>query len=249
MGAELTHLFQTRLEPKADLMDLYDGSEVFVNAELAALYGITGITGTTQVAAQLPASSQRAGFLGTVGFLTLQSKQDATSPTARGKFVREALLCDEVPDPPDNIDTNLKDPPPGVKLTLREHMDMHRANPACAACHQLMDPLGYAFEGFDWVGAPRDKDNGKPVVTSDMVDGIAFNNARDFATTLRKLPKAQDCILKNLFRYASGHKETAADEAELTSWKAKFEGNGHQLVAFLADIASSDGFRTVSPAP
>jgi hypothetical protein len=249
MAAELTHLFASKLEANADLLDLYDGSDVFVNAELAALYGITGITGTTQVAAKLPANSQRAGFLGTVAFLTLQSKQDATSPTARGKFIREALLCDEVPDPPDNIDTTLKDPPAGVKLTLREHMDMHRENPACAACHQLMDPLGYAFEGFDWVGAARDKDNGKPVVTADQIEGTPFMNARDFATTLRKLPKAQDCILRNIFRYASGHKETKADEAELGTWKNKFEASGHQLVTFLADIAAGDGFRTVSPAP
>ncbi|HXU83471.1 MAG TPA: DUF1585 domain-containing protein, partial [Polyangia bacterium] len=66
---------------------------------------------------------------------------------------------------------------------------------------------------------------------------------------LRKLPKTQDCLLRNVFRYASGHKETAADEAELAFWKKSFEGNGHRLVPFLTEIAASDGFRAVSPAP
>jgi hypothetical protein len=249
MAAELNHMFESRLDANADLLDLFDSTTAFANAELATIYGITGITGTTSVTAPLPAGVPRAGLLGTAAFLTLQSKQDATSPTARGKFVREAILCGEVPDPPDNLDTTLKDPPAGLKPTLREHMEMHRANPACASCHTLMDPLGYAFESFDWLGAVRDKDNGKPVDTTGELEGTAFKDAREFVTALRKLPATQDCLLRNIFRYASGHKETASDTAELSTWKTKFDASGHQLVAFLADIAAGDGFRTVSPAP
>jgi len=249
MRAEVVHLFESRLEAGADALDLYDGTGAFVNAELAAVYGITGVSGTTQVAAQFPASIPRAGLLGTAAFLSLQSKQDATSPTARGKFVREQLLCEEVPDPPDNLDTTLKDPPPGAKLTLREHMEMHRSNPVCASCHSLIDPLGYPFESFDWIGAYRDKDNGKAIDSSGNLDGVTFTNARDFAAALRKSPKTQDCMLRNVFRYASGHKETAADEAELAGWKKTFEASGHRLVPFLTEIAAGDGFRTVSLAP
>jgi hypothetical protein len=249
MRAEVIHLFESRLEAGADALDLYDGNGAFVNGELAALYGITGVTGTTQVAAQLPAGIPRAGLLGTAAFLSLQSKQDATSPTARGKFVREQVLCEEVPDPPDNLDTTLKDPPPGAKLTLREHMEMHRSNPVCASCHALIDPLGYAFESFDWIGAYRDKDNGKPIDSSGTLDGTSFSNARELAGALRKSPKVQDCMLRNIFRYASGHKETDADEAQLALWKATFDSSGHRLVPFLTEIAASDGFRTVSPAP
>jgi hypothetical protein len=249
MTVELNRMFESRLDAKADFLDLFDSSGAFVNAELAAIYGITGVTGTTQVEATLPAGVPRAGILGTAAFLTLQSKQDATSPTARGKFIREAVLCGEVPDPPDNIDTTLKDPPAGLKPTLREHMDMHRSNPACASCHSLMDPLGYAFESFDWLGAARDKDNGKPVDTTGDLEGTKFKDAKEFVVALRKLPGTQDCLVRNIFRYASGHKETDGDATELALWKSKFEATGHQLVAFLADVAASDGFRTVSPAP
>jgi Protein of unknown function (DUF1592)/Protein of unknown function (DUF1588)/Protein of unknown function (DUF1595)/Protein of unknown function (DUF1585)/Protein of unknown function (DUF1587) len=249
MRAEVVHLFESRLESGADALDLYDGTGAFVNAELAAVYGIPGITGTAPVAAQLPASIPRAGLLGTAAFLSLQSKQDATSPTARGKFVREQVLCEEVPDPPDNLDTTLKDPPPGAKLTLREHMEMHRSNPVCASCHALIDPLGYPFESFDWIGAYREKDNGKPIDSSGALDGVPFANARELAAALRRSPKTQDCMLRNIFRYASGHRETAADEAELRQWKKTFEASGHRLVAFLTEIAADDGFRTVSSAP
>jgi hypothetical protein len=138
MAGEIQRLFESRLEDGADLLDLYDGRTAFVNAELAAVYGITGVSGTALVSAVLPANVPRAGLMGTAGFLTLQSKQDATSPTARGKWIREAVLCQEVPDPPDNLDTTLRDPPPGQKPTLREHLELHRSSPACAACHALI---------------------------------------------------------------------------------------------------------------
>jgi hypothetical protein len=249
MSAEITRLFESRLDANADLLDLFDTTTFFVNAELAAVYGISGITGPALVRAPLPPGIPRAGLLGTAAFLTLQSKQDATSPTARGKYVRENILCEEVPDPPDNIDTTFKDPPAGLQPTLREHLEMHRSSPVCASCHALMDPLGYAFESFDWIGAYRDKDNGKPIDSSGALGGAPFANAREFAALLRKLPQAQDCLLRNVFRYASGHKETAGDAAELGLWKTRFEASGHQLVPFLAEITAGEGFRTVSPAP
>jgi len=249
MRTEVTRLFESRLDSGSDLLDLYSTTQFFPNAELAAIYGITGVTGTAPVATALPANIPRAGLLGTAAFLSLNSKQDATAPTGRGKFIRENVLCQDIPDPPDNVDTNLKDPPAGVKLTLREHMDMHRTDPTCASCHALMDPIGYAFENFDWIGAYRTTDNGKPVDTSGALDGKPFTNAKDLAGTLRSLPAVQDCLMRNIFRYASGHKETAADMGELATWSQRFETGKHQLAPFLAEVAAGDGFRTVSPAP
>jgi hypothetical protein len=249
MRAEVLHLFESRLDVGADALELFDGAGAFVNAELAALYGIPGITGTASVVAPLPTGIPRVGLLGTAAILSLYAKQDATSPTARGKFLRENVLCEEVPDPPDNLDTTLQDPPAGARLTLREHMELHRSNPVCAACHSLIDPLGYAFESFDWIGAYRTKDNGKPVDTSGNLDGVAFADARQLATSLRQSAKAQDCLLRNVFRYASGHKETTGDEAELGRWKQAFDASAHRLVPFLTEVAASDGFRTASAAP
>jgi hypothetical protein len=249
MRAEVIHLFASRFDSGADFLDLLDTTNAYVNQELAGIYGITGVSGAAPMAAALPAAIPRAGLLGTAAFLALQSKQDATSPTARGKFVREKLLCEEVADPPDNLDTTFKDPPAGSKPTLREHLEMHRSNPVCASCHALIDPLGYAFESFDWVGAYRDKDNGKPVDTTGNLDGTTFKNAREFAALLRKLPLVQDCLLRNVFRYAAGHKESAGDEPELAAWKTAFEASGRQLGPFLTAIAAGEGFRTVSPAP
>ena len=248
MAAEIRRMFESRLDPEADMLELFDSNKVFVNADLAKIYGLSGITGSDLQPATLPAGP-RAGLLGTAGFLTLHSKDQATSPTSRGLFVREGILCTKVPDPPDGVDTTIKDPPAGVVMTRRELLEGHRSNPMCATCHAVFDPIGYAFESFDWVGAARDQDMGKPVDTSGEIDGQRFGNARELGAILRKLPATSQCLVRNFFRFASGHSETPADQASLDAWQAEFGQSGNKLVPFLAALASSDAFRLVSAAP
>ena len=248
MAGEIRRRFESRLDPTADLTELFDTNQVFVNAELAAIYGISGVTGSDLRPATLPAGP-RAGLLGSGAFLTLHSKDAATSPTARGVFVREGLLCQKVPDPPDGVDTTIKDPPAGVVLTRRELLEGHRSNPMCATCHAVFDPLGYAFEAFDWVGAERDKDNGKAIDTTGQIDGKTFKDARELGTILRGMPEVTTCLVRNFFRFAAGHKEAAGDEASIAAWEGELGKASNHLVPFLAALASSDGFRFVSPAP
>jgi hypothetical protein len=250
MATELTRLFEARLQPGADLMDLLDGTRTFVDGELAALYGITGVTGSAFVEAMLPARLPRAGVLGTAAFLSLNSPQTETSPTGRGVFVNERVLCRHVPEPPDNVDTTLPDPPRGVVLSKRERLDGHRSNPVCANCHALFDPIGYAFEHFDPVGGYRDKEpNGKLIDASGSFAGQPFSNARELATILRRLPETQTCLVRNLFRVATGHLETDADEPVIEAWDRELSRSERQLGRFLAEIAGSDGFRHASPVP
>src|SRR5262249_39278998 len=116
MQEEVRRLFQRTLDPGADLMSLFDTTDTFVNGDLATIYGISGVTGTDFVAKSLPAGP-RAGLLGTAAFLTIHSKDAATSPTSRGVFVNENILCRSVPAAPDNVDTTIKDPPAGVIQT------------------------------------------------------------------------------------------------------------------------------------
>lgn len=248
MQLEVKRLFESRMDPGADLMELFDTSKTFVNADLAAIYGIGGVTGADLVPVTWPAGP-RAGLLGTAAFLTIHSKDAATSPTSRGVFVNENILCRDVPAPPDNVDTTIKDPPPGVVQTTRERLDGHRSNPQCAACHAQFDPIGYAFESFDWVGALRDKDQGKPVDTTGNINGMAFKDARELAGILRQLPETRTCLVRNFFRYSAGHVETPANDADIKAWDAAMSGSGNKLTAFLAEIAASDAFRFVSPTP
>ncbi len=82
-----------------------------------------------------------------------------------------------------------------------------------------------------------------------MIEGVAFRNGRELAEAIRKLPRTQDCLLRNLFRYAAGHREAPADEPALAAWTRAFETSGRQLAKFLPEMAAGDAFRTVSPVP
>jgi hypothetical protein len=222
-----------------------------VNGELATLYGIPGVTGTESKMASLPADIPRAGLLGTGVFLAKTSKIDTheTSLTARGVFIFEEVLCRTVPPPPDNVDTTLH-PKPNMPQTKRQMMEEHRTNALCASCHASFDPLGSSFEDFDWIGAHRTTDNGLPVDTHGKFDdGFEFKNSKELVQHLRTSPEVQSCFLNHIFRYAIGHKETANDEALLNDWNSKFAGVNRNLSGFLTEVAASDEFRYVSPAP
>jgi hypothetical protein len=235
-----------------DFLDILDTRQTFVTPELAALYGIGGVTAAAGAPATYPAAIPRAGILGTAGFLTMTTidKVNETSPTARGLFVNEKLLCRDIPPPPPNLDTTLKPPPPGTVLTKRETLTAHRADPGCAACHGQFDPLGFAFESFDWAGVYRTREpNGKPVDTTGTFEGVAFANAAELVAQLKQLPDAQLCLVTNLFRYAAGHMETAADQATIAAWNSTFGGQQRVLSRFLVELASSSAFAYVSPAP
>jgi hypothetical protein len=243
MEAEALHLFESRLDPGSDVMDLLVSTKTFVDAPLAALYGLPRPAAAGP--ADLPAGGPRLGLLGTAAFLTIYSAQDRTSPTARGVFVREKLLCQPMPTPPDNVDITL---PPG-NLTTRQRLEEHRKNDGCRGCHDLFDPLGFAFEDFDWIGAHRDRDGGLPIDTSGNLDDFRFADARGLASHLRDLPAVRDCLLMNLFRAVNGHLETDADAPTLDAWRSTLDGARRSLPAFLAQLVVGDGFRVVSAAP
>ena len=101
------------------------------------------------------------GLLGAGALLTAYALPQRSSPTARGKFVAEALLCRSVPPPPPEVDTTLGTPMADPNATLRERLELHRSNAACAACHALMDPIGLGLEQFDGIGAYRETDHGR----------------------------------------------------------------------------------------
>src|SRR5205814_2451068 len=221
MADEVKLQFQARLADGADALDMLTTTKTWVNAELAAIHGIAGVTGTAMVPATFAPGQPRAGLLGMGAYLVMTGKGDDTSPTGRGKFIDEQILCRSVPDPPPDVDTNTPKGMAGTNLaTRRQIMDAHRKDPQCAACHQLFDPLGYAFEVFDWVGAYRDKDHGTTIDPSGMImpEGVQFKDALDLVGKLRKMPDVEQCLLKNIFRYAIGHHETDGDAPTLDAW-------------------------------
>jgi hypothetical protein len=251
MRDEVMHLFEGRLVAGTDTLDLLDTTQAFVNAELAAIYEIPGITGKNSVEAPLPSGIPRAGILGTGAFLAHTSiakmEEKSTSPTARGVYVNETVLCRSIPPPPAGVKPFM--PAPGATLTKREYLELHRADPGCAACHGLFDPIGFAFENFDWVGANRKLDQGKPVDTTGTYEGHPFKDAKDMIEYLKQQPDTQKCFVQNLFRYANGHEETAADAPIIDGWNQEFGRQNRNWTKFLTEMVASNDFHYVSPAP
>lgn len=232
----------------ADVRELFGAPRTFVNAELAALYGIDapGASDVAFVPYEFDASSPRAGVLTTGAFLAMNAHPTETSPTLRGKFVRERVLCQTVPPPPDNVNLDLSDPS-GTPRTLRERLEQHRRNPECAACHADIDPPGMLFEHFDSVGVWREEEAGGPVDSSGDLDGVPLDDARDLAIVLAEDPRVPACMVKQLFRHASGRLEVASEARALRALTERFEASGYRFRELLLTLATSEAFRTLAP--
>jgi hypothetical protein len=250
MMQEIPALFQAIVfDRNASALELLTTRSTFATKELAGLYGLptTGLSSTSLTAVALPADGLRAGLLTTAGFLSLYANQEEGSPTLRGKFIRETILCQTIPLPPPDVSTVLPDPPAGVMYTKRQRLGMHESQPTCAACHRLMDPLGLTLENFDAIGKYRTTDQGQPIDVSGDLDGTKFTGPVELGQALAARPEVADCLVRNLYRYGTGHVEAASERPVLDALKATFRTGGHHVRDLMRDIVASDGFRFVAP--
>ena len=236
-------------DQKASALTMFTTPNTFVNKDLAALYGLptTGLSSTAMAAATLPSSGLRAGLLGTAAYLSINGSQKEGSPTLRGKFIREILLCQDIPPPPANVNTMLMDPPAGQVLTKRQRLlEQHESVATCAACHALMDPLGLTLENFDAIGGYRQTDQGQPIDVTGTLDKTDFNGPLELGQLLSQKPAVASCLVRSLYRYGTGHVETDAEATVLYDLGQKFVASGYQLRDLMLDLVSSDGFRYVA---
>lgn len=232
-------------EQGGDLRDIFDTRTTFVNEELARVYNLPGVEGDALQPVTLAANSPRGGVLTTAGFLALNAHASVSSPTLRGRFVRQSLLCQDIPPPPPGVSTELPEPDPSAgPQTLRQRLEtLHLSVPACAACHLRMDPIGFAFESFDAIGAYRTKDHGLPIDPSGQLDGRPFRNAHDLAQLLKASPDVAACVARMTYRYATGHLETPGEARTLEALTRGFVAQGHRFQDLVVALVTSDGFR------
>jgi hypothetical protein len=234
-------------EQAGDFRDVFDTRVSFVNAELAGLYDVGApSSGTARV--ELPADDLRSGLLGKAGLLALNAHVKQTSPTLRGKFVRERVLCQSIPPPPNNVVTVIPEPNPNAP-TMRERLAAHRTQASCAGCHSLMDPIGLTFENFDALGQYRATDNGAVLDTSGDIDGEAFADPKELNALLRELPGTSGCLVRQLYRYAVAHVETAGEQPVISELEQSFEGAAYRVPELLKAVVLSSGFRYAGIAP
>jgi Protein of unknown function (DUF1588)/Protein of unknown function (DUF1592)/Protein of unknown function (DUF1595)/Protein of unknown function (DUF1585)/Protein of unknown function (DUF1587) len=230
-----------------DMRTLFTTQTIAVNSELATLYGLTSPSASALQPAQLPADGPRAGILTTGALLTLNNRPNRTSPTIRGLFIRQRLLCGTVPPPPAGIPP-LSDDSSGPPKTIREKLEAHRANPTCAACHRSMDPIGLGMEDFDQFGRHRTMyDTGQVVDDGGDLDGATFNGARQLGALLAKDERMTSCMVTQFYRYGSSRLEANSEELVLTNLDQAFAKNGYQLKPLLLELVGSDGFRYLVP--
>ena len=170
MGEETRRLIDDAVfNQNASFLSLLTTPSSFVNRELGQHYGLAGADGLGDelVPTMLDPGTRDSGLLAHGSLLTALATATESSPVQRGKMVRVRLLCDDIPPPPANVDTALK--PASGAVTTREHFAEHANNPACASCHQLMDPIGYGFEHYDAFGRRREQENGRAIDASGTI--------------------------------------------------------------------------------
>jgi hypothetical protein len=237
------------------LESLLTASVAFVDAPLAALYGVTAPASSSPglVRVDVPAAQGRAGILTQAGFLSVQAHPDQTSPVLRGKFVRSMLLCDPPPPPPPDLDISL--PPLDQGTTARERLAEHLAvGASCNGCHSLMDPIGLAFEGFDAIGRFRDSEGGRPLDLSGTIAGTpdpslagGFVGVRDMAQKLASSSEVRACLATQWFRFAAGRSEVGADECSLATLRDAFTASDGDLLELIVAATQTDAFWFRSP--
>lgn len=244
-----------------NFMEAFTAEYSFLNADLASLYGVPAPSGEFELV-RFPADSRRSGLLGQASFLASNAGPVETSPTARGIFIREQLLCQHVPNPPPGVNTQVPEPDADRPLARRQRMQAHVENPTCASCHRLMDPIGFGLENYDASGRWRDKEviefessdpkgrrPGKnvelPIDAKGEIAGLAnsaFSEPKQIGRVLADSRACQECVVKQIFRYAFGRLETAADRETVRSTFAAFRESRFRFKELLIALVRAPQF-------
>jgi hypothetical protein len=246
-GAFIDHVV---FEGDGKVDTLFSASFGFVNATLAKVYGLTGVSGSTLRKQPLD-PEQRFGIMTQGTFLATHAYPHDSAPVKRGVAVREALLCQTVPSPPRDLLVDVPEPDP--KKTVREQFEQHAKDPSCSGCHALFDPLGFAFEHYDGIGRHRTMAAGKPVDASGMLIGLAdgpkaFRNLRDLMNAVRASREFRDCVVGTWLRFALGRREGEGDAESLRALARGFEASGQDLRELVVALVQTPSFRFRTPA-
>ena len=260
MLGEPRAFFRAMLADDLSVSHVYDSDFLTINQPLAELYGIDGVVGSAMQRTPIPADHVRGGLLTQAAVLKVTANGTTTSPVVRGVFVMDRLLGDPPPPPPPNVPAI--EPDLAGATTVRELLNAHRADPACAGCHTKIDPPGFALESFDVMGGYRERyrvlrENSErrknepvyqfgPAVDphGDLPAAGAFADVNEFRDRLRGLDRQiADNLLRRLTVYATGAPVSLADEAEFESVLDALQPRNYGLRSMIHAVVQSDMFR------
>ncbi len=224
-----------------DYRDLFTTRRTYLSDSLARLYRVPAPVPGGWGVYEFPAGDQRIGIQTEVGFTSLFAHPGRSSPTLRGKAIRELLLCQRVPDPPGNVDFSLLSSHTDELRTARQRLTMHATNAACSGCHKIMDPIGLALENFDGAGQFRTSEDGAAIDTTGELDGVRYENPAQLAVALSKNPAIPSCVVNRLYAYSLGRSATPAERAYASkTLEPKFASSGYRFPELLRAIATDE---------
>ncbi len=249
MRKETEMFVNSVVQEDRSIVDLLDGNYTFVNERLAKHYGIPNVYGSNMRRVELtPDLDMRRGLLGKGSFLTISSATNRNAPVIRGKTTMQIFLGVEPPPPPPNVPdlpaqaSTLRG---GVKPTMRQQMEMHRANEPCASCHKIMDPIGLSLENFNGIGQWRTTDDGSPINASGtLVDGTKLNGVTELRGALVKYtPQFARVLTEKLLIYSLGRGTEYFDMPLVRSIVHSAEKNNYKFSSFVLGVVKSDAFQ------
>ncbi len=235
------------LDGEGDYRDLFVLDWMPMNRTLGVVYAVPVPWSEGWQNYRFEAGAARLGLLGQASLLSLHAHAGSSSPTLRGRFIRETFLCQPIPPPPADVDFTL-DEAFAVLPTARERLQRHRKETSCAACHHLMDPVGLTLERFDGIGMFRFRENSAAIDASGELDGVKFAGASGLGQALQSHPRVPGCLVDTVFRYGASGTEIPDSQALQAALERRFAKSGYRLPALLQAIAGNEAFFAVSRA-
>jgi mono/diheme cytochrome c family protein len=244
MATETSLFFGHVVAANRPITDFIDADYTFLNHRLAAHYGIPGVTGTDFRQVALDPAWHRGGLLGQASILTVTSYGNHTSVVKRGKWIMENLLAAPPPPPPADVPA-LRESIDGRPLTAREQLELHRQNPACAGCHVRMDPLGFALENFNGIGAWRTHDAGQTIdVGAVLPEGTHFSGLSGLRQVLMdRRDQFAQAFTERLMIYALARGVGPQDRPAIRAIARAAAVDNYRIRTIIRGIVESDGFR------
>ncbi len=237
--------FESIVREDRSVLDLLGANYTFVNERLAKHYGIPNIYGSRFRRVTFDKDAPRGGLLRQGSILTVTSYATRTSPVIRGKWILDNIVGMPPPPPPPKVPALTENTGTGKPLTMRQRLSEHRANPACAGCHSLMDPVGFSLENYDAVGRWRDLEDARPVDASGgLPDGSKFDGVAGLQQALLKHPEVfANTFTEKLLTYALGRGVEFYDAPAVRKIVRQSSASDYRFSSFLVSIASSTSFQ------
>lgn len=230
-------------------MGLFTSRRIAMKRSLGPIYDIP-VARTDWYMHEFPQGDPRTGLLTHASMLALHSHPGRTSPTLRGKAMREVLLCEKVPPPPANVSfAVVQDVTNAALKTTRARLQAHLDDEECSSCHKVTDPVGLGLEQFDGAGRFRTRENGEMIDVTGTFERAAFDGAAQLGRLFGDSGQISQCLVRTAWRYANGRDPARADEPALAALHTRFAGEGHRFTGLLRAIALDPSFHALPASP